>query len=116
MPVRPKRLASADGQDPESRPSGGWIAFDQSTNIRSSVSHDAPTRPSSDDRDDAAGPWSSTWVRHYDRASRRRHHAGGNKKIRREAKRRRRYELAIFLALGLAVAVVFSIFTAILSR
>jgi hypothetical protein len=80
------------------------------------VSHDAPTQPFADDRDSAAGPWSSTWVRHYDRASRRRHHAGGYKRLRREAKRRRRSELAIFVAMGLIVAFVFWIFTAILSR
>jgi hypothetical protein len=78
--------------------------------------HDAPTSPFADDRNGATDPWSATWVRHYDRASRRRHHAGGYKKLRREAKRRRRFEVAIFVALGLAVAVVFSIFTAILSR
>jgi hypothetical protein len=88
----------------------------RSINIRSAVSHEAPTRPFSDDRDSAAGPWSSTWVRHYDRASRRRHHAGGYKRIRKEAKRRRRSEVAIFFALGLAVAAVFWISTAILSR
>jgi hypothetical protein len=80
------------------------------------VSYDAPTRPGGADRDPAAGPWSATWVRHYDRASRRRHQAGGYKRIRREAKRRRRFEVATFVALGLAVATVFGIFTAILSR
>ncbi len=96
---------------------GGWIGFERSINIRSAVNQDAPTRPfSSDDRDSAAGPWSSTWVRHYDRASRRRHHAGGYKRIRKEAKRRRRSEVAIFFGLGLAVAIVFWISTAILSR
>jgi hypothetical protein len=93
----------------------GWIAFERSTNIRLAVSPDAPTHPVAVDREAATGPWSSAWVRYYDRASRRRHQQGGYKRLRREAKRRRRYEVAVFVALGLAVAIVFWISSAILS-
>jgi hypothetical protein len=61
-------------------------------------------------------PWSSTWVRHYDRASRRRHQRGGYGRMRAEAKRRRRIEgIAAIIATAGAVALV-AVFHAILTR
>jgi hypothetical protein len=64
----------------------------------------------------AASPTSSTWVRYYDRASRKRHQLGGYRRLRDLAKRRRRAQTIYVVAAGLAVAVLFWICSAILSR
>jgi hypothetical protein len=63
-----------------------------------------------------ARPWSSTWVKYYDRASRRRHQLGGYRKLRNEAKWKRRAEW-IWIAAGAAgVVVLFGLCCVILTR
>jgi hypothetical protein len=54
-------------------------------------------------------PYSSTWVRYYDQASRRRHRNGGYKRLRAEAKRKRRREIITFVAGGVSVLAIMGI-------
>jgi hypothetical protein len=61
-------------------------------------------------------PYSSTWVRYYDQASRRRHRNGGYKRLRAEAKRRRWRGIINFAAGGLSVLVLMGIFYLVLSH
>lgn len=61
-------------------------------------------------------PYSSTWVRYYDQASRRRHRNGGYKRLRADAKRRRRMEILTFAAGGLSVLALLGVFYLVLSR
>jgi hypothetical protein len=62
------------------------------------------------------GPWSSSWVKYYDQASRRRHQMGGYRRLRAEARQRKRTELIRIAFAGTGVLVLVSIFYAILSR
>jgi hypothetical protein len=61
-------------------------------------------------------PYSSTWVKYYDQASRRRHRMGGYRRLRAEAKRKRRLELVAILAAGLSVLAIVGVCYVILSR
>jgi hypothetical protein len=54
-------------------------------------------------------PYSSTWVRYYDQASRRRHRNGGYKRLRAEAKRKRRREIVTFVAGAASVLAIMGI-------
>jgi hypothetical protein len=54
-------------------------------------------------------PYSSTWVRYYDQASRRRHRNGGYKRLRAEAKKKRRREIVTFIAGGLSVLAIMGV-------
>jgi hypothetical protein len=60
-------------------------------------------------------PWSSTWVKYYDRASRRRHSLGGYKRLRAEGKRRRRAGKVAATAAAIGMLVLLATFYAILS-
>lgn len=57
----------------------------------------------------SARPYSSTWVRYYDQASRRRHRNGGYKRLRAEAKRKRYMEIITFVAGGLSVLAIMGV-------
>jgi hypothetical protein len=54
-------------------------------------------------------PYSSTWVRYYDQASRRRHRNGGYKRLRAEAKRKRRREIVTFVAGAASVLAIMGV-------
>jgi hypothetical protein len=60
-------------------------------------------------------PWSSSWIGHYDEASRRRHRMGGYRRLRAEAKRKRRVERIILVVTTTSVLVLVAIFYSILS-
>jgi hypothetical protein len=61
-------------------------------------------------------PYSSTWVRYYDAASRRRHRNGGYRRLRKEARRRRQIEMVTFVAGGLSVLAIVGVCYLILSN
>jgi hypothetical protein len=61
------------------------------------------------------GPWSSSWVKYYDRASRRRHKMGGYKRLRAEARHKKRVELLRLAFAGAGLLAIVSICYAILS-
>ena len=60
-------------------------------------------------------PWSSTWVKYYDRASRRRHSLGGYKRLHAEVRRRRRAGRVAVTAAAIGVLILVAVFYAILS-
>jgi hypothetical protein len=73
------------------------------------------TQASTGEKLPSTRPWSSTWVRHYDVASRRRHRLGGYRRQRADAKRKHRLEWIVLLATTASVFVLFAIFYSILS-
>ncbi len=60
-------------------------------------------------------PWSSTWVKYYDRASRRRHSLGGYKRLHADVKRRRRAGKVAATAAAIGMLMLLAVFYAILS-
>ncbi|HVZ74024.1 MAG TPA: hypothetical protein VHJ20_16710 [Polyangia bacterium] len=80
------------------------------------MSQDGRTSQLRDEPAAALGPWSSTWVRYYDQASRRRHKMGGYKRLREQQKRKKVAEWIRIGTGAFAVAMLVSVFYFILSR
>jgi hypothetical protein len=79
------------------------------------VDGDSAERSGAGQRRSATWPWSSSWVGHYDKASRRRHRLGGYRRLRADAKRKRRVERVVVVVVAASVLGLVAIFNAILS-